>query len=45
MIFFASVMAKYMEKNLDKIITKPCYSENNYFASPLTLCYIEVLQY
>ena len=44
-IFFALVViVKYNEeKNLDHRITKPRYRENNYFASPSVLRYIEVL--
>ena len=34
------VIAKYMKKYLD--ITKPRYSKQNYFASPLAVCHIEV---
>lgn len=40
MIFLAPVLVKCMEKNLET--TKPHYSENIYFATPLGLLYVEV---
>lgn len=43
MIFLAPVLVKCMEKNLET--TKPHYSENIYFATPLGLLYVEVPLY